>query len=391
MPSRVEKHADPSAHVADEASSSTTSLDEQLVDVMKEMTAQKRCRVYAMQGLLKEYYAVREKLRAELAVLQRENAAASKKYFDIRHEIVSGARDVTSEEVARISSLPSAKVEGDAAAAEKPAAEKKGVKIMDPVDQKQRSAIEEAAKSASGGIPNFWLTVLNNSEVVSGQITERDKDALSYLSNIEKSYVDGDPNSGVVLTFTFLPNEYFHNTTLTKIYRMEFDEDDGEQQISDVEGTPIDWKSSKQNLTVTIKQKKQRNKKTKEMRIVEREEPCDSFFKFFSPPKPHDEDEDGADEEEEDFYEQEMEMDVETGAALMEELVPRAAYYYTGESVEDTAKELMSRFGFDGNFDEEDEEEEEEDGAAAPKKMGRGRGGGAATANPPQQQECKQQ
>lgn len=407
MPAPV--HVDPAANAVNDAASDASSSEVDMVAVMTEMTVAERRRIYALQGLLKEYYEVRQRMRAEIAALANECAAENQKLFAARMAIVTGERDITSEEMQRIGVTAPAAEEPKKAAAAAPG--KKGVKIVDPVDEKQNSALLKAAASPSGGIPSFWMTAMSNSEAVNGMITEKDREALTYVTDIEREFVEGDPEKGDRLVFHFAPNNFFTNATLTKEYHTEYDEDHGEPRITDVVGCDIDWKSSKANLTVTVKQKKQRNKKTGQMRVVEREEQCESFFNFFSPPNP-DDDEDDEDNEEEDFLEQEMEMDVEVGTALTQMVVPRAIYYYTGEAVVDTGKELREQFGFGDEEDDEEEEDEEDDddddddeaagGASNFRNIVRQRGGrggapaggrgrGAAGQQPPQQQECKQQ
>lgn len=401
MPSQV--HADPTRDIESASEASTPRVD--LLEVMQEMTPAERRRVYALQGLLKDYQAIRAQMRAELAALTKESVVACTPIFDARRDIVSGARDITPEEMTRIGATAPAASTPDKTE-EKPAG-KKGVKIVDPVDAKQNDELTKAAVSPSGGIPAFWLTAMSNSEAVNSLIMEKDRDALSHLVDVRKTFVDEDPEKGDRLVFYFSPNEYFTNATLTKEYHTEYDEEHGEMRIADVVGCTIDWKSPKKNLTVTVKQKKQRNKKSGQMRVVEREEPCESFFNFFSPPTQKDGDEE--EDEEDDFFEQEMEMDVEVGTALLEAVVPRAIFYYTGEAVVETGKELREQFGFGDDEEEEDEEEDDDDedseedekaggsnfrnivrqrggGGAGGAAGGRGRGG----AQPPQQ-ECKQQ
>ncbi|KAG5497637.1 hypothetical protein JKF63_03902 [Porcisia hertigi] len=405
MPSQV--HVDPNLRDTSDASE-TSSSEVDMIAVMTEMTVAERRRVYALQGLLKDYYEVRRQLRAEISALTNEYAAKNQKLFDARREIVTGARDITAEEMQRIgcTAAPTGSENLESAA---PA--KKSVKIVDPVDTKQKSALEAAAASPSGGIPAFWLTAMSNSEAVSSTIMEKDRDALMHLTDIERGFVEGDPEKGDRLVFHFSPNEYFTNATLTKEYHTEYDEDHGEPRITDVIGCDIKWKSSKKNLTVTVKQKKQRNKKTGQMRVVEREEPCGSFFNFFSPPNPDEDDEDEDDDD--DFLEQEMEMDVEVGTALTEMVVPRAIFHYTGEAVVETGKELREQFGFgneddeesddddegdDDDDDDDDDEDEATGGASNFRNIVRQRGGGiasggrgGATGQQPPKQECKQQ
>lgn len=373
-----------------------------LVEVMNAMTPAERRKVYALHGLLEEYKALRTKHMAAIAQLQMDNHKALESVFHQRREIVTGVRDITAEEIAKIPPTASSSSAEAAAAAEDE--KKKSVTVVAPNDEAVAAVLAKAADDPAGGIPNFWLTAMSNSEALDSMITERDRPALSALQDIVCSYIDEDPRKGVTITFRFDKNPYFTDAELTKTYHMEYNEDDGDVEVADIVGCDIHWTDPKHNLTVVIKEKKQRNKKNNQIRVVQREEKCESFFNFFTPPKPPATDADDEDEDEDDFYEQEMETDIEAGQAIMEEVVPKAAFYYTGKSVEEVARMLSQRFGFNFGADEDDdeeeeEEEEEEDNGAGEafrnivnQRGGRGRGagpgnrGGAAP-----QQECKQQ
>lgn len=149
------------------------------------------------------------------------------------------------------------------------------------------------------GIPEFWLTVMHNNGLVSSTIQERDEEALSYLKDVRCAELEGEPR-GFVLTFQFAENPFFSNTTLTKTYLMEEDELFGELVLDTSKGyvhfsfiinhfdihisTEIEWKAGK-NLTVEqIKKKVKAKGKGKPPKTVTVEEPCESFFNFFSPP-----------------------------------------------------------------------------------------------------------
>lgn len=385
-------HVDPNAHTPSSDEDELVEFD--LVQVMNEMTVPQRRKVYALQGLFNDFKAIRAQMREEIAKVQMEHAEKLAKLFAIRLAIVSGERDVDAEEIAGLPATTAAEADTKEV--------KKGVKVVAPSDEKANDALVKAASSRTGGIPSFWLTAMSNCEAIDGMITERDRDALSHLTNITSEFVGGHPHKGVVLHFAFSPNPYFTDATLTKTYNMAFNEDDGDVEVETIVGCDIHWVSPQQNLTKVIKQKKQRNKKNNQMRIVEREEPCDSFFNFFSPPKePGSGNDESGDDEDEEFFEQAMEMDVEAGQAFMEEIVPKGAYYYTGKAVEEVAKELRARFGFGEDEDEEDEDDEEEDSEAGNvdfksilNRGGRGGGssaGGRGGAAGPPQQECKQQ
>ncbi len=73
------------------------------------------------------------------------------------------------------------------------------------------------------GIPQFWLTVMQNNMQISQLITENDESALEHLQDITCVDLEGE-TPGFVLTFHFGENPYFTNTTLTKTYYMEEEE-----------------------------------------------------------------------------------------------------------------------------------------------------------------------
>lgn len=85
------------------------------------------------------------------------------------------------------------------------------------------------------GVPQFWLTVLQNNNFVGSSVYEEDEDALTYLRDIRYSELEGD-SEGFTLTFHFAENPYFSNTTLTKTYHMEQDELLGELQYDHATG-----------------------------------------------------------------------------------------------------------------------------------------------------------
>ncbi|PBJ80033.1 nucleosome assembly protein-like protein [Trypanosoma cruzi cruzi] len=420
--------------------------DFDLVAVMKEMTVHERRKVYALKGILDEYKKARTKFREELAILQMDHLRAAQRLHDVRAAIVRGLRDVTEEEIAAVTTtvasgvqeIPSDDEEGEegkskpqprgatAGTDEKTA---KSVRVVTP--QEEKSRLEVAAAAADGGIPDFWLTAMCNAEVVESMITERDRHALSFLQDIVMEYVEDDPQKGVRLNFHFAPNEYFTNTVLSKTYRMSFNEDSGEFEIDSMKSTPVEWKSPEKNLTVILKKKKQRHKKSKSIRVVTQEEKCPSFFTLFTDPCRDDDDEDddhvddnakdgkhsGAagkkgdkgddedDDDDDDEEEAEAELHIEVGQLLMEEIVPKAAFFYTGKSVDQTAQALHNQiqiqFGGDDDDDDDDEDEdddeEDEDAPITQPRLiqhgrkGRGGAGGSGGRGGKGKQECKQQ
>jgi nucleosome assembly protein 1-like 1 len=224
---------------------------------------------------------------------------------------------------------------------------------------KKRSAIVSGETRPEGvadseaikGIPEFWLGVMRNCGCIAGNITEKDEVILHSLTNITAETLPEGENVGFKLEFTFAENEFFTNKVLTKTYLMADTSDD--PVLEKATGTPIEWAAGK-NVTVKIIKKKQRNKKGSGTRTVTKEEPCESFFNFFSPPSiPNPEDE-PLDEEEMEQRQMELESDYEMGIAFQERLVPHAIKWFTGEA-EDEDDDYDDEDDME-DFDDEDEE-----------------------------------
>ncbi len=91
---------------------------------------------------------------------------------------------------------------------------------------------------------------------------------------------------------------------------------------------------------------------TKQTRVVKKTVPCDSFFNFFSPPKPPAENEDAASD-----IEERLELDYQLGEDIKEKLIPYAIDWFTGEALQyETPDEDL-----DDEFEDEDDEDEDGD------------------------------
>lgn len=90
-----------------------------------------------------------------------------------------------------------------------------------------------------------------------------------------------------VLEFEFSENEFFTNKVLTKTFVYSNNVDLEEPLLTQglvvktIKGCTIDWKSNEKNLTVNKVAKKVKHKDTKQVKTIEKEENCDSFFNFF--------------------------------------------------------------------------------------------------------------
>jgi nucleosome assembly protein 1-like 1 len=263
--------------------------------------------------------------------LQEEVLQLEKKYFakftplyEKRAKVVKGIEEPSEEEVDAGKEEDEEEEKDDAAnSGEKPAENMKG-------------------------IPEFWLSAMKNQVSLAELITDRDEAALKHLTDIRMEYLD---RPGFRLIFEFEDNEFFTNRTIRKTYFYQEESGYGGDFIYDhAEGDKIDWKPGK-DLTVRVESKKQRNKTTKQTRVVKKTVPTESFFNFFSPPKPPSADEDAASD-----IEDRLELDYQLGEDMKEKIIPRAIDWFTGEALQ--YEEVDDQDDID--YDDEDEDEDED-------------------------------
>lgn len=225
------------------------------------------------------------------------------------------------------------------------------VKVEDSTEPKPTHKFDDSTK----GIPDFWLTIFRNVDLLAEMLQTKDEPILSHLQDIQLKLLS-DP-MGFTLEFHFEANEYFTNTVLTKTYEMKCSpsEDDpfsfDGPEIVKCKGCKIDWKEGKDATKKTIK-KKQKHKTKSAVRTIVKEVDTDSFFNFFSPPEQLD------DEECEEAVQEVLNADFEIGHYIRERIVPRAVLYYTGEALEDEDDEDFEEED-DGEMGEEEEDEME--------------------------------
>ncbi|KAF7248651.1 Nucleosome assembly protein 1-like 1 [Varanus komodoensis] len=241
---------------------------------------------------------------------------------------------------------------------------------------KEKAKLEEEKKDQEKddpkGIPEFWLTVFKNVDLLSDMVQEHDEPILKHLKDIKVKFSEAGQPMTFTLEFHFEPNEYFTNEVVTKTYRMRSEPDDSDPfsfdgpEIMGCTGSlfktinskkamtvkitvlscrcQIDWKKGK-NVTLKTIKKKQKHKGRGTVRTVTKTVSNDSFFNFFSPPEvPESGDLD-------DDAEAILAADFEIGHFLRERIVPRSVLYFTGEAIED-----------DDDYDEEGEEADDEEG-----------------------------
>ena len=211
------------------------------------------------------------------------------------------------------------------------------------------------ATATNQGVPEFWSRCLQNHEQLATLLGEKDEDALAYLTDIQIARPDAF-NSGFTLEFHFNENPFFENKVLTKTYNMEsmilrLAE---EPELLQSFNSPVVWKKdmnlSEKTATKRIRRKGKKGKQNS--KTVVKTVQTKTFFSIFDKlPSMQDA------KTEKDFENigQAVEMDFEIALLIMNQIIPNAIMWYTGEAGDsDFDPEVM--------FGESDDEDDEEDG-----------------------------
>lgn len=227
-----------------------------------------------------------------------------------------------------------------------------------PAELKEKLTVANGPQAGKEetGIPDFWVTLFKNTDIIGEMIQEHDEPILKHLIDVNVT-ISREP-MGFELHFHFSPNEFFTNSVLTKQYLMKCEPDpedvlefDGPEIIS-CKGTEIHWNQEK-NVTVKKIKKKQKHKSKGATRFVTKEVKTDSFFNFFDPPKA--ENEEDVDDETKEL----LNVDFEIGQTIRDRIVPRAVLYYTGEAHDEDEEDYDDEC--DEEMSDEMEDEDEED------------------------------
>jgi len=252
-------------------------------------------------------------------------------------------------------------------------------------EMKAKVKLEGEKEEDVKDVPEFWLTIFKNVDLLADMLQEHDEPILKHLTDIKVHYKE-EP-MGFTLEFLFTPNEYFENSVLTKTYEMKCIPDEMDPftfegpEIHKCKGSPIEWKKGK-NVTVKTVKKKQKHKSKGSVRTVTKTVQNDSFFNFFSPPAVPEDPDAEVDEDTRAL----LTADFEIGHYIRESIIPRAVLYFTGEALLDDEYEEEEEEGEEeGEEGEEEEDDPDFDPEKRPKAI-RGQKGGQA--NPA---ECKHQ
>ncbi|NWS10268.1 NP1L1 protein, partial [Pachyramphus minor] len=296
-------------------------------------------RVNALKNLQVQCAQIEAKFYEEVHELERKYAALYQPLFDKRSEIINAIYEPTEEECEW----------------------KADIEEEISEEMKEKTKLEEEKKDEEKedpkGIPEFWLTVFKNVDLLSDMVQEHDEPILKYLKDIKVKFSEVGQPMSFTLEFHFEPNDYFTNEVLTKTYRMRSEPDDSDPfsfdgpEIMGCTGCQIDWKKGK-NVTLKTIKKKQKHKGRGTVRTVTKTVSNDSFFNFFSPPEGKLNAGLSALTYNDDDSEAILAADFEIGHFLRERIVPRSVLYFTGEAIEDD----------DDDYDEEGEEADDEEG-----------------------------
>nr|ADD38435.1 Nucleosome assembly protein 1-like 1 [Lepeophtheirus salmonis] len=220
----------------------------------------------------------------------------------------------------------------------------------------KKPEVVEAADDNTKGIPEFWLKVFNNVDILVDMVQTHDEAILKHLEDLKVTFSEKDP-MGFTLHFIFSPNDFFTNKVLTKEYIMKCEPSDGDPfgfegpEIYKCVGCNIDWKPGK-NVTDKEVVKTQKHASKGTVRSTVDTDQADSFFNFFNPPEiPED-----PNAQIETNLQDLISMDFEIGHYIREKIIPRAVLYFTGEALEDDG-DVEDESNDDDDDDDEDDEE----------------------------------
>ena len=271
------------------------------------------------EEIMKEYLVARAKLESEFQKKARP-------FYEKRRDMITGKIDVPTTDV----------LEG-----EETADQTAETKAEADADQEERSSSKVEEQNVVG-IPKFWVLTLTQMPVTASMISEDDVDCLGYLTDI--TCVNFDNGEGFQLNFYFSKdNPYFDNEVLTKRYDVPNLLLADEPILKNVEGCDIRWKEGKTLLERKVtKQQRGTGKNAGKVRTVTKTEPCDSFFKFFAPPKmPGNDQLHTTTEEEVMKIEAAFDEDYDVAQALRSHVIPKAVQWFLGNAMEQEMEAAM--------------------------------------------------
>ena len=251
-------------------------------------------RVDELRKLEEEREKIMSGYLAERAALEAKYKALCKPLFDKRRQIVTGDLD-------------------------------------DNIAKENGDALEKEENTRKG-IPQFWVCVLGQNDIIAEMLSEDDVECLQFLMDVTCD--DDADGRGFSLSFHFAPNDYFSDAVLTKEYSIPNLLLEGEPILKNVTGCDIHWKEGR-CLThkEEIRKQKGTGKNAGQVRTVTKRIKTDSFFHFFAAPEIPSLD--TMDEQKATALEEEFNADFEIALAFRSCIIPKAVSWFSGEAAEE--------------------------------------------------------
>lgn len=240
-------------------------------EMLKEMipkinlkTPSEKLKLIALTNQLADVYAADKHFSVESRKISFENHNKLKLLYNSALEIMTNAKQFSPEACTNLSEF---------------------------FTQEELNSEEFQAPTPALAAPDhFWLGLFDKAPLLTNLITDNDREILKSLINVELFVSESDES--YKLEFTFKENEYFSNPKLI----LEVAANSESDEIDEINSTEIQWKAGKDVRHIEI-EKKQKNKKSNQVRVTKKLEKTESFFWIFKHHEPVDEDEDQDEEE----------------------------------------------------------------------------------------------
>lgn len=258
--------------------------------------------------------------------------------------------------------------------------------------QAEEPAYVLPAQESPVAIPAFWKGFITNADFYHG---ECDEAILAHLVHIDAKTDVDETDAGkkiVTISFDFSENEFFENKNLWVKLHSENDE------AVRSEASEIKWKN---NPTVEKTQKKQKNKRSGQTRIIHKEVQKRSFFELFNKYEA-DEDEEADKNQDEEAGNMNLYILEETINDILDMMPYALEYYLDARPDEDDEGKTIEEEDEEDDEDGDDDEDEDDEGRhkfksrkssehqGKKKEAAKGEKGDKGDKENPKQ-ECKQQ
>ena len=357
-------------------------IEQKMLKVITKMPEAVQPRFKVLHMLSDERSKINDEFEKEVKALEAKFNAKKKPLLEARAALLKGENTDYSQYLEEFDATAE-KLETIVAGIVKTDEEKE----EDAEEAKEHKPVDVSHLKEVAGVPDFWEKAIKGNQMITQSITEKDEEVLKYISDVVAEETN-DPHKKVRIEFSFRENEFFTNNKLALTVHFKDDSDD----VTETEGTFIEWKDGK-DLTKKKIKKKQKHKKTNEVRTIIKTVPAESFFNAFESRKMPDKAdlEDDEDSETENLIEQ-IDIAHDMARDVYDMYMNDALEYYLG-----FGQDLSDLLGVDPEDLKDSDNDDDDDGDdAKPKKKAAKKSGDAAEGEGAvgpdgKQQECKQQ